>query len=45
MYSYNKIIERISPDKISPEKSPQTIRGVKKIVLSINLSINECMCL
>ncbi|XP_057324606.1 EH domain-binding protein 1 isoform X3 [Microplitis mediator] len=30
MYPYNKIIERISPDKISPEKSPQTIRGLGK---------------
>ncbi|CAG5101044.1 Similar to Ehbp1: EH domain-binding protein 1 (Mus musculus) [Cotesia congregata] len=34
MYSYNKIIERISPDKISPEKSPQTIRGLGKDMTS-----------
>ncbi|XP_034936685.1 EH domain-binding protein 1 [Chelonus insularis] len=34
IYSYNKIIERISPDKSSPEKSPQTMRGFGKDMTS-----------
>lgn len=28
LYSFSKIMERISPEKNSPERSPQTLRGV-----------------
>lgn len=34
LYSFSKIMERISPDKNSPERSPQTPRGLGKDMTS-----------
>lgn len=34
LYSFSKILERISPDKNSPERSPQTLRGLGKDMTS-----------
>ncbi|XP_066599068.1 EH domain-binding protein 1 isoform X1 [Prorops nasuta] len=34
LYSFSKIIERISPDKPSPEKTPYTVKGLGKDMTS-----------
>ncbi|KAK0096543.1 hypothetical protein PV326_005199 [Microctonus aethiopoides] len=34
LYSFSKIMERISPEKNSPERSPQTLRGLGKDMTS-----------